>query len=302
MDRAQAGHYRTRAKIRYLELKHSEFQGWFVDIMRRRYPTTFITVRLAQGDKQLDAYRLDNTVFAVYAPRDTRHTIATTIAKITSDFDGAKETLQEKGLELKKWVFVSNDREGIPADIVTHIAKINETNETITIEYWEFEAIWIEIAKLGVVHLEELFGSAPTEGHVDALQFKSIKPVIEFVRRESVPPDPPTDAPDVRKLEFNELSDTTADFLRVGRRKERLVGKYFDVHHDPTLGEEIAQAFREKYRALREANLSADTIFCELWTFVGGGGFAGLEQKAAVLAILSHFFESCDIFENPVDR
>ena len=301
MDRAQAAHYRTRAKIRYLELKHSEFQGWFVDIMKRRYPTTFITVRLAQGDKQLDAYRLDNTVFAVYAPRDTRHTIATTIAKITSDFDGAKETLQEKGLELKKWVFVSNDPAGIPADITTHLAKINETNETVTVEYWEFEAIWNEIAKLDIVHLEELFGSAPTEGHVDALQFESIKPVIEFVRRESVPPDPPIDAPNVRKLEFNDLSDTTADVLPFGRRKESLVGQYFRLHHDPTLGEEVAQAFREKYGVLREANLRADTIFCELWAFVGGGGFTSPEQMAAVFAVLSYFFERCDIFENPVD-
>ena len=269
--------------------------------MRRRYPTTFITVRLAQGDKQLDAYRLDTTVFAVYAPRDTRHTIASTIAKITSDFDGAKKTLEEMDLELDKWVFVSNDREGIPVDIVTHIAKINDANETVTIEYWEFEAIWNEIARLDMLHLEELFGPAPTEKHIDSLQFETIKPVIEFVRRESVPPDPPIDAPNVRKLEFNDLSETTADFLRVGRRRESLVGQYFDVHHDPTLGEGIAQAFREKYGVLREAKLKADTIFCELWAFVGGGGCTSPEQMAAVLAVLSYFFERCDIFENPVE-
>jgi len=302
LDRAQIGYYRLHAYNVYLEKKRTEFQNWFVDLMNRRYPKSFIKVRLTEGDGKLDGYRLgDSTVFAVYAPRENTRKISETIKKIQSDFDGAKNTLSEDGLELTKWIFVSNDQDGIPKEITTQIARIENEHSNCVVEYWDFEAIWNEIKELDEIHLIELFGNAPSITQIDSLQFQSLHAVISFIQGQPVPLNPPLDPPDVNKLEYNSLSDVIMDYLRVGRRKEKLVDQYFDLNQKLNLGEKIAQAFRKKYATLKNSkiDLSADTIFQELWNFAGGGQLKSLENSAAVLAILSYFFESCDIFENP---
>src|SRR3546814_9637261 len=79
--------------------------------------------------------------------------------------------------------------------------------------------------------------------------------------------------------------------LRQGRRREQLVEAFFAAWPDPDFGEEIAQAFRVRYQALKAAGLSADEIFGELQTFAGGMTGEPARQ-GAVLAVLSYFFRS----------
>jgi hypothetical protein len=44
--------------------------------------------------------------------------------------------------------------------------------------------------------------------------------------------------------------------------------------------------------------MTPDEIFDALWYFSGGNHFPRPDQLAGVTAVMSHFFDSCDIFEN----
>ncbi len=60
------------------------------------------------------------------------------------------------------------------------------------------------------------------------------------------------------------------------------------------------QEFRRRYAQLQGSGRSPDQIFGHLQQYAGTGGDPG--RQAAALAVLSYFFERCDIFEDPRDE
>lgn len=80
--------------------------------------------------------------------------------------------------------------------------------------------------------------------------------------------------------------------------KAGLVGAFFRQWHDETLGERVAESFREKYQSLRGQS-RPDDIFAALESWTGGGERGSPKHRLAVLAVLAYYFDSCDIFEEP---
>ena len=110
----------------------------------------------------------------------------------------------------------------------------------------------------------------------------------------------PLKPPSKDKLEKNRLSPDAAGLLRLGRRKEALVEAWFRKNRRPDLGERIAEAFRRRYAQLNDGNTPADDVFEHLQQYAGMGGKPA--RQAAVLAVLSYFFERCDIFDDPEEE
>ena len=67
---------------------------------------------------------------------------------------------------------------------------------------------------------------------------------------------------------------------------------------DVGAGEAIAEAFRSKYEHTKMSGSTPDEIFAILWEFAGADHFTKPPQIAAVAAVVSYFFSTCDIFEN----
>lgn len=144
-----------------------------------------------------------------------------------------------------------------------------------------------------------MFGRPPTAKDLERLSFQPLaKILLAIVGRD---PEPLDEIAPVspEKLEANALTAAAAEYLQLGRRRERLVQQYFEVHPNPTFGEEIAAAFRDEYRRLRRDGLDASAIFAALQEFAGGSTRGDVEHEAAVLAVMSYLFERCDIFEAP---
>ena len=296
MDRFQRGFFRLAAENNYLRLKRTDFQAWFGRIMEKVYPDDYESIRVTQGDGGLDGLLIrSGTVFQVYAPRD--QSASEIIAKIDSDFATAKKTMSDRGAKLECWVFVHND-EGLTKYTGPKLTELRQANPTVRIERWTFEKIWQKLEKLSVDQLTDLFGPGPTEENVDRLAFPAIREVIGYLSRSDAPADIDITTPDPDKLEHNKLGDDKANLLRVGRRRQGLVEQYLNGMTDPTTGEDIAEAFRERYASLKDSGMDADQIFTSLWRFAGGEHFSQLDQIAAVTTVLAYFFSSCDIFEN----
>lgn len=298
LDDFQRSHYNLRFQLAFRNKHGSEFQDWFARLARFALGPDFETVRPygSMGDLKCDGYQVSTrTVFQCYAP--DRMKAPALIRKITDDFDGARD---HWGQTMRQWVLVHNDQRGLPASAVQHVNGIRSASPEIKIQMWGEPELRLMMERLDLIGLEALFGYAPSQASTDSLGMNDLQPAIDALQR--MDPDPgqePLSPPSADKLERNSLSDEATALLRLGRRKEALVAKYFATDPRPDLGETIAEAFRTHYETLRNTGLSPDEVFCQLQAHAGGNQANIPTRQGAVLAVLSYFFERCDIFEDP---
>ena len=269
--------------------------------MGHAFPADFVEVRPygREGDLKCDG-RLTSTrtIFQCYAPRTM---IAATLKqKINADFAGAR--VNWPGEQMARWTFVHNDREGLPASIVKQIESLRKQHPEVLIETWGYTELLQIKAKLSFAALEDVFGTVPTRPDYESMDMNDLMQVIDCLEQEDSPPSTePVIAPSAKKLEKNALSEDAAELLRIGRRKEALVERLLAGLPRPESGEQIAEAFRHRYQQLSNDGLSPDEVFCELYQFAGSSQVVPPRREAAVLAVLSYFFECCDIFEDTED-
>ncbi|MCA3071705.1 MAG: hypothetical protein ING90_08575 [Rhodocyclaceae bacterium] len=295
MDDTQRSFYGLKFEVAFLREKGKAFESLFARVMSHGFPGDFEPVRPygARGDLKCDGFRpSDGTVFQAYAPDS--HKLGALIAKINEDFAGA---LAHWGAKMRRWELVHNDGRGLPAEAVRRLDELREANPTVTIAVFGEAEMRAVVMRLALHQLEELFGSAPSQRTLERLAFTDLRPVLLAIQRRDPGAEPPLAAPSAIKLQNNALSPDAALLLRQGRRREKLVQDFFDTWPDPSFGEDVAEAFRARYQCLKAVDLSPDEIFSDLQSFAGGME-GEPSRQGSVLAILSYFFERCDIFED----
>jgi hypothetical protein len=295
MDDTQRSFYGLRFENAFLREKGKAFEILFARVMAHAFPGDFQAVRPygPRGDLKCDGYRAsDGTVFQCYAPDSTK--LADLLVKIDKDFHGA---VAHWGKRMRRWEFVHNDIRGLPAEAVQKLSDLRAAYPTITITPFAEAEMRNVVMGLELHQLEDLFGAVPSQRTLERLDFAALRVVLIAIQRQPPPPDPPLVAPSPRKLQDNALSEDAAGLLRQGRRREKLVQDFFDAWPDPDFGEAIAEGFRNRYQALKAVGLGPDAIFGELQAFAGGME-GEPSRQAAVLAVLSYFFERCDMFED----
>ena len=299
MDDVQAMFYRLQFRIAFLEKKGAEFQDWFTRLAERAFGSDFEAVRPYgnQGDLKCDGRRVSTgAIFQCYAPYEMKATELN--AKIDRDFRDARENWRG---DMARWVLVHNDDRGLPASSLQRLDGLRRDHPDVQIEVWTAAALQKLADGLPLADQQALFGFAPSKRGMETLTLEALRPAIDELRRmEPEPGQEPLAPPSVDKLAKNTLSDDAASLLRVGRRKEALVDAWFRKNRSADLGERIAEAFRQRYAQLRGSGWSPDGIFGRLQQYAGTGGDP--RRQAAALAVLSYFFERCDIFEDPGDE
>lgn len=296
MDELQRSIYVDRFRLAFHTQKGTAFQDWFVRLAGYAFGADFEEVRPygPYGDLKCDGRRVSSgSVFQCYAPEAMKE--GDLIAKIDEDFHGARTNW---GSDMKEWVFVHNDGRGLPPNAVQHLDGLRKAHSTIKISTWSEPELHALAMGLDISALQALFGLAASIAIVDRLVLSDLMPIIDALQRQDSPPNPPLTPPSPKKLEKNELSQETGLFLRIGRRKSSLVDTFFRKSPRPDLGERIAEAFRTRYAELKALDLPADTIFKHLQDYAGFNGEP--KRQGAALAVLAYFFDSCDIFEDPV--
>jgi hypothetical protein len=295
MDKLQALLYSQQFTVKFHTSKATAFQQFFEALMLRAYRGDFSPVKPHGniGDLKCDGFRhSDGVVFQCYAPKDFK--LAELQKKIKEDYDGAAKHWAGR---MKKWCFVHNEADGLPAPVVQQIDDMRKGTDGIDIEVWSYVELKELLTRMTLQDHEDVFGLTPSLAQFDRLSFSQLEPVIKTLATAEPAIGQNLIPPSAEKLSANALSEEVAALLRLGRRKEQLVKKFFDDWPQPELGESIAEAFRERYRALHTVGMKADDIFSHLQNF--SGGMTGNPQhQGAVLAVLSYFFERCDIFED----
>jgi hypothetical protein len=295
LDDTQRAFYGLKFENTFLREKGKAFESFFARVMAHGFPGDFEAVRPygARGDLKCDGFRAsDGTVFQSYAPDATK--LADLLAKIDEDFVGART---HWGAKMRRWELVHNDGRGLPAEAVRRLAELREAHPDTEIGVMSEAELRSIVMRLELHQLEELFGMAPTQRTMERLDFAALRPVLLAIQRRDPEDEPSLSPPSVLKLQHNALSDDATLLLRQGRRRERLVQDFFDKWPEPDFGESIAEGFRNQYQALKNAGLGPEAIFSQLQTFAGGMD-GEPSYQGAVLAVLSYFFERCDIFED----
>jgi hypothetical protein len=297
LDDTQRFAYGLKFENAFLRERGKAFESLFARILAHAFPGDFQPVRPygPKGDLKCDGFRAsDGTVFQCYAPDALK--LEPLLAKIDEDFGGA---LVHWTAQMKRWEFVHNDSRGLPADAIKKLSELGTANPGVALAVCGEAELRAIVMALALHQLEDLFGAVPSGRVLEKLDFEALRPVLLAIQRQEPDAEPSLTAPSAAKLEHNALSQDAAGLLRQGRRREQLVEAFFAGWPDPDLGEEIAQAFRVRYKALTTAGLPPDDIFGELQAFAGGMTGEPARQ-GAVLAVLSYFFERCDIFEDVI--
>jgi hypothetical protein len=297
LDDTQRSFYGLKFENTFLREKGTAFELFFSRVMAHGFAGDFQPVRPygPKGDLKCDGFRpSDGTVFQSYAPDSMR--LAALLAKVDDDYHGA---VAHWGPRMRRWEFVHNAGRGLPAAAARKLADLRAARPEIEVAVFGEAEMRKIVMGLAVHQLEDLFGVVPSQRTLERLDFAALRPVLLAIQRREPDLESPMAAPSPLKLQNNALSGDAAGLLRQGRRREKLVQDFFNAWPDPSFGEEIAEAFRTRYQYLKAVGLGPDQIFGLLQTFAGGMD-GDPSHQGAVLAILSYFFERCDIFDDDV--
>lgn len=296
MDQIQRAWYGLKAENALLKKCEQEYEDFFCDLMVALHSDNFQLVKAAgkNGDGKADGYLApEKCIFQSYAP-SSGFRKQPLLNKIKGDFLGAVAKWSER---LAKWVFVHNDQEGLPKYALDLFDNLKVEHPHIELRAWGPQIIKEKILNLPTIKLIDLFGPAPCNKDVISLTHEPIKCLLRAMCSNSEDATKEIKPVSIEKLQYNQLSPDVEALLSAGRRKENLVKDLLLRWPDPEYGDELAKSFQVKYQFLQSSGTSSDDIFVELKSFAGGDT-GEVSAQVSSLAILSYFFERCDIYDN----
>ena len=101
------------------------------------------------------------------------------------------------------------------------------------------------------------------------------------------------------KLTYNDLAAATERDLRIGMLGADVAREYIAQNAliDPDFPERLRAGFVSEYQALVRRGLAGDELFVALREFASPG-WQGLQRQVAGLAVLTHLFRICEVFES----
>lgn len=292
---------RLKAESGLKDLEGDAFETEFQKIAKALWKDDFTpTIPMGRrGDLKCDGFRHSTgTVYQCYGPRYGKADVNAALAKIDEDFVGAKD---EWGGQLREWKFVVNlYRDKVPSDIVLKIAELSKQLGVAAAAFNRSDILDL-IRQLPAQERAALYGRAPRATDATKITYANLGRALASIR-VAISTDPkepvPIAADMVTKVAFNVLSDATRHFLSIGQTGAAKVEEYLRDQPDPEESERMAAAFKARYAECVAEGLEPDATFREMVVFAGGGS-AETERDIAALAIVTHFFVTCQIFEVP---
>ncbi|MDZ4858305.1 MAG: ABC-three component system protein [Candidatus Hydrogenedentes bacterium] len=277
--------------------KGQEFERFFCDLLSHVYGDDFEPKPAwgKLGDAKCDGFlRSSGTIFACHAPANW--SVSTASRKVKEDFSGAKLHWADK---MKEWIYVNNLRDGLQKDLKELIVKLNEDEKSIAVSEWGYHKLQQQFGQLGTDKMSLLFGRPWVRADMLDIEFKDIRQVLEVIGQIQSQSQAIIRAVRSDKLRINGLSEHVADFLKLGMTKAAMVGEYLARHPDAQYGDRLASALRKKYESLASDESVPDQVFVHLQEYLLGSVERTPRSQSSVLAVLAHFFETCDIYREP---
>lgn len=294
--------WRIALELKLRKLSGDAFQDFFCQVMAKAHGDDFVRVRPfgRLGDKGCDGY-LDSRghVFQCYgALGGDGGKAAYLTKKMGEDFAKAAKAL---GSIMKEWSMVHNLVDGLPVETIEKLEELRKADGKRKFGFIGIEGLGERIFALEMSKIEDLLGVAASSRDTQDLQAAELRELVAALATAAdevqfdvtaIQPVPP------EKLAFNNLPSHWRALIAGGWQNMGLVARYFNRHHDPLVGEKIAQIFRIRYQYLKAQHLESGAIMSVLYETVTGIGNVTASRQVAAQALLAFLFECCDIFED----
>lgn len=254
----------------------------------------------SRGDLKCDGFlQSEGAVFQLYGPRYGQAKVDDALKKIEEDFRGAKAAW---GAELRSWTFVVGlYASRTPSEILRKVATLAAALG-VSAKVWNRDDIITLAATLKPDDRRRLFGAPPGQADmVRHVTYANIGRALTYVRghQEGYDLQPVPLPPKVEhKAKYNLLSGAAKQFLSIGQTGAAHVKKYLSDQVDPSESQRMADGFTARYKVVVAEGVEPDAAFGAMLGFAGGGS-TDVAREAAALAVIAHFFSTCEIFDRP---
>lgn len=286
----------------------AEFQKLFSDIMERIHGDDFIRVKPHGnlGDDGVDGYFFhDGIVYQCYGAEDGKTQRLTEVGrKMRDDF----HTAVNGPTPIREWRFTHNLLSGLSKPLLDVLAELKDAGEKQGVKVGQFSrAGFIKLAEmLDERGRERILGTkALVEDRLRRLP-DAVTTIIDDLMRRSpsyIPAAEPPKPISIRKLTHNDIPDNWQRLLRHGFEHGPLVFDCIARNGDPSAPDSAPFFFNTLYLNLASNGLPPGDILRQIHAELCGQPSQRLddERSYAALAVMSCMFESCEIFEDPVD-
>jgi hypothetical protein len=264
------------------------------------------------GDRGSDAYERDlGRYYQVFAPMDVKRSLAAAIQKVEVDFTTKLLPYWGTFCSPKEYFFVLNDKySGTIFEVERVLASLktaNNLDESKVFLSKDLEDVFINLAEdqIGMI-----IGGVPSIEKTAFLDYSILGEVIRHVL--SIPPSDARKSklisPDFdKKITFNELQDN-GDWLRAKQREVWQVDEYLSKNGGFTkqhLRDSLSGFYEESIEAIKSSDsdisvgdLRFGYILDKIAPMTDDLNMDRLHKDAAMV-LMSKYFETCDIFEEP---
>ncbi len=247
------------------------------------------------GDRKNDGFiRSKGIYYQVYAPEDISKSYPDVIKKLERDFTG----LLTQWNPINEFYFVVNDKyKGVNADAnqaIANIVKANSLTKGKILTAKDLERVVFDLSDEMII---KIVGYLPDTEQITNLDFSILTQVIGYIMKFPVNPSLGViKFPDWNeKIIFNKLSEVTKQHLDTASFNLGALNDF--LNNESFLAEELQKKLIGLYEELKSEYLG-DSLFWE----VANKCMPKNEQAflTPTLTIMAKYFESCDIFEEPV--
>ncbi|MBE5966960.1 MAG: hypothetical protein E7255_08345 [Lachnospiraceae bacterium] len=251
------------------------------------------------GDRKNDGYIKTKGIFyQVYAPEEIRKSYLDAVKKLKNDFQG----LLRQWSPINEFYFIVNDKyKGVNADCEIAIQDIKKTYNLRRAGILTTKDIENILFKLEDDQILNITGLIPDPASIKDLDYSVLNEVIYYIMQIPIKKNgnykiivPDWD----NKIKFNNLSEMIADILMNGCIQKYSLEEYLSNNSD-FIADSLRDKLNEIYYEEKETK-SGDDLF---WAMVGRlSPKSQYIYQATVITIMAKYFETCDIFEEPLEE
>lgn len=308
MNRSERYLVRMRFKLLIHESNGQDFENLFTKIMKKNNINFQLVKAYGNiGDMKNDGFDPDKgSYYQIFGPENIKKdkTIKDAVIKLRKDFEGLLASWNDV-CKIQTFHYVVNDKYyGIPAPIHQEILQLDKEYTDVSFKVFSSANLEDELFNLDIDNIIDVIGYLP-EANIETLDYSVLNEVISHVMNVEIKFNTQSKliVPDFyEKIKFNALSEDVKNLLVTANYSTGFLEEYF-LANSKQLRQELESKISELYKdAVLEHPEKIDNYFDNRFYYI-------LEKccprhtKAivdAALVLMSYFFESCDIFEEPI--
>ncbi|MGL4569664.1 MAG: ABC-three component system protein [Clostridium sp.] len=290
----------------------NEFEKYVYKVLSMKYPNfEKVDVQGKVGDRKNDGYRVGEGIFyQVYGPKDSNATNSEiqkyAEKKLVDDFLDLKNHI-DNGYweEIREYIFVFNNINGLFPDLHEKIKTLRLDYPNIAFRTMDRDALISEFNYLTETDMQIIvqnFLPNLDNALIDNLILKDI--VNYLIKNNSNKCCSKLIAPDFNeKLKFNQLSIYNCNRLTMGNYNVENLNNFLDSY-SIEISQELCQIYSELYKKsktlyLNDSDQQLEYLIDNSFDKSILDPVSIMLYEANTLVILSKYFETCDIFEEP---